>query len=73
VARFLVHGEVDQHGQGLAILGVVLIWLEGAERGLSAGRWQSSVARIAAGGLWVRDGGGEVVLCVRGKVGKLLG
>jgi hypothetical protein len=37
------------------------------------GRWRSSAAGIAAGGLWVRDGGGEVVLCVRGKVGKLLG
>jgi hypothetical protein len=31
------------------------------------------VAGIAAGGLWVRDWGGEVVLCVCGNVRKLLG
>jgi hypothetical protein len=73
VARFLVHGEVDWHVQGLAILGVGLIWLEGAERGLSARRWWSSAAGIVAGGLWVRDWGGEVVLCICGNVRKLLG
>jgi hypothetical protein len=50
-----------------------LIWLEGVARGLSAGRWRSSAAGIAAGGLWVRDWGGEVVLCVRGNARKLLG
>jgi hypothetical protein len=50
-----------------------LIWLEGVGRGLSAGRWRSSTAGIAAGGLWVRDWGGEVVLCVRGFARKLLG
>jgi hypothetical protein len=38
-----------------------LIWLEGARRGLFAGRWWSSAAGIAAGGLWARDWGGEVV------------
>jgi hypothetical protein len=38
-----------------------LIWLEGGERGLSAGRWRSSAAGITAGGLWARDWGGEVV------------
>jgi hypothetical protein len=31
------------------------------------------MAGIAAGGLWVRNWGGEVVLCVRGIVRKLLG
>jgi hypothetical protein len=46
---------------------------EGAERGLSAGRWRSSTAGIATGGLWVRDWGGEVVLCIRGIERKLLG
>jgi hypothetical protein len=50
-----------------------LIWLEGVGRGLSAGRWRSSTAGIAAGGLWVRDWGREVVLCIRGYVRKLLG
>jgi hypothetical protein len=50
-----------------------LIWLEGVGRGLSAGRWRSSAAGIAAGGLWVRDWGGEVVLCIRGFVRKLFG
>jgi hypothetical protein len=37
VARFLVHGEVDQHGQGLAILRVGLIWLAGVGRGVARG------------------------------------
>jgi hypothetical protein len=50
-----------------------LNWLEGVGRGLSAGRWRSSAAGIAAGGLWVRDWGGEGVLCIRGFVRKLLG
>jgi hypothetical protein len=50
-----------------------LIWLEGVGRGLFAGRWRSSTVGIAAGGLWVRDWGGEVVLCVRGFVRELLG
>jgi hypothetical protein len=50
-----------------------LIWLEGVGRGLSAGRWRSSAAGITAGGLWVRDWGREVVLCIRGFVRKLLG
>jgi hypothetical protein len=50
-----------------------LIWLEGVGRGLSAGRWRSSAAGIVAGGLWVRDWGREVVLCVRGFVKELLG
>jgi hypothetical protein len=50
-----------------------LIWLEGVGRGLSAGWWRSSAAGIAAGGLWVREWGREVVLCVRGIARKLLG
>jgi hypothetical protein len=36
-----------------------LIWLEGAGRGLSAGRWRSSAAGIAVGELWARDWGEE--------------
>jgi hypothetical protein len=51
-------------------------WAEGGNargRGLSTGRWRSSTAGIAAGGLWVRDWGGEVVLCVRDIERKLLG
>ena len=50
-----------------------MIWLEGGGSGLSAGRWRSSAVGIAAGGHWVRDWGGEVVLCVRGFVRELLG
>jgi hypothetical protein len=42
-------------------------------RGLSTGRWRSSATGIAAGGLWVRDWGWEVVLRVRGFVRELLG
>jgi hypothetical protein len=38
-----------------------LIWLEGAERGLSAVRWRSSAVGIAVGELWARDWGGGVV------------
>jgi hypothetical protein len=41
--------------------------------GLAGGRGRSSAAGIAAGGLWVRDWGGEVVLRVRGFVRELLG
>jgi hypothetical protein len=41
---------------------VVLFGLAGAGRGLSAGRWRSAAAGIAAGGLWARDWGEEVVL-----------
>jgi hypothetical protein len=37
------------------------------------GRGRSSAAGIAAGGLWVGDGGWEVVLRVRGLVRELLG
>jgi hypothetical protein len=33
----------------------------GGREGLFAGRWRSSAAGIATGGLWVRDWGGEVV------------
>jgi hypothetical protein len=40
---------------------------------LSTGRWRSSAAGIAAGGLWVRDWGWEVVPRVRGLVRELLG
>jgi hypothetical protein len=36
------------------------------------GRWRSSTAGIAAGGLWVRDWGWEVVLRVHGFVRELL-
>jgi hypothetical protein len=77
--RFAAGGPVlGPRGGGLARAGAGdprggLIWLEGAERGLSAGRWWSSATGIAAGGLWVRDWGGEVVLCVCGSVRKLLG
>jgi hypothetical protein len=45
-----------------------LIWLERVGRGLSTGRWRSSAAGIAAGGLWARDWGGKVVFWVRGSV-----
>jgi hypothetical protein len=38
-----------------------LIWLEGAGRGLSAGRWRSSAAGIAVGELQARDWGKKVV------------
>jgi hypothetical protein len=57
VARFSVQGRVVHHGQRLAILKVGSIRPEGVGRGLSTGRWQSSAAGIAAGGLWVRDWG----------------
>jgi hypothetical protein len=55
VTRFLGHEE------GLANLGVGLIWLAGVGRGLSAGRWRSSAAGIAVGELRARDWGGGVV------------
>jgi hypothetical protein len=38
-----------------------LIWLEGARRGLSAGRWRSSAVGIAVGELRARGWGGGVV------------
>jgi hypothetical protein len=41
--------------------------------GLPTGRGWSSAAGIAAGGLWVGDGGWKVVLRVRGHVRELLG
>jgi hypothetical protein len=46
---------------GLANLGVGSIWLEGAGRGLSAGRWRSSAAGIIVGELRARDWGGGVL------------
>ena len=48
-------------GEGLADLGVGSIWLEGAGRGLSVGRWRSSTstAGVAAGELRAGIGVGE--------------
>jgi hypothetical protein len=43
----------------LAILRVGSIRPEGVGRVLSTGRWRSSAAGIAAGGLWVRDWAGK--------------
>jgi hypothetical protein len=48
------------------------IWPEWVGRGLPTGRGRSSAAGIAAGGLWVGDGGRKVVLRVRGYVRELL-
>jgi hypothetical protein len=45
--------------EGLANLRAGSIWLEGAGRGLSAGRWRSSAAGVAAGELWAGIGVGE--------------
>ena len=45
----------------------------GVGRGLPTGRGLSSAAGIAAGGLWVGDGGWKVVLRVRGYARELLG
>jgi hypothetical protein len=59
-------------GRGWRTQGRAQFWLEGVGRGLPAGRWRSSAAGIAAGGLWVRDWGWEVVLRVRGFVRELL-
>jgi hypothetical protein len=73
VTRFSVQGRVVQHGQRLAILRVGSIRPEGVGRGLSTGRWRSSAAGIAAGGLWLRDWGWKGVLWVRGLVRELLG
>ena len=50
-----------------------MIWLEGAGRELSAGRWRSSAAGIAVGELRASDWGGGVVFWVRGNVRKLVG
>jgi hypothetical protein len=49
------------------------IWPEGVGRGLPTGRGRSSAAGIAAGGLWVGDGGWKGVLRVRGYARELLG
>jgi hypothetical protein len=49
------------------------IWPERVGRGLPTGRGRSSTAGIAAGGLWVGDGGWKVVLRVRGHARELLG
>jgi hypothetical protein len=57
----------------LAILKVSLIWPEGVGRGLPTGRGQSSAAGIAAGGLWVGNGGWKVALRVHGYARELLG
>jgi hypothetical protein len=57
----------------LVILMVGSIWLEGVGRGLPTGRGRSSAAGIAAGGLWVGNGGWKVVLRVRGYARELLG
>jgi hypothetical protein len=40
-------------------LGAGSIWLEGAGRGLSAGRWRSSAAGVVAGELQARIGVGD--------------
>jgi hypothetical protein len=73
VARFLVRGRVVQHGRRLAILRVGSIRPERVGMGLPMGRGRSSAVGIAAGGLWVGDGGWKVVLRVRGLVRELLG
>jgi hypothetical protein len=73
VARFLVRGRVFLHGRQLVILMVGSIWPEGVGRGLPTGRGRSSAAGIAAGGLWVGNGGWKVVLWVRGYARELLG
>jgi hypothetical protein len=73
VARFFDQGRVVWHGRRLAIPMVGLIWPERVGRGLPTGRGRSSAAGIAAGGLWVGDGGWKVVLRVRGYVRELLG
>ena len=57
----------------MAILMVSLIWREGVGRGLPTGRGRSSAAGIAAGGLWVGNGGWKAVLRVRGYARELLG
>jgi hypothetical protein len=73
VARFFDQGRVVWHGRRLAIPTVGSIWPERVGRGLPTGRGRSSAAGIAAGGLWVGDGGWKVVLRVRGYVRELLG
>jgi hypothetical protein len=72
VARFFDQGRVVWHGWRLAIPTVGSIWSERVGRGLPTGRGRSSAAGIAAGGLWVGDGGSKVVLRVRGYVRELL-
>jgi hypothetical protein len=57
----------------LVILMVGSIWPEGVGRGLPTGRGRSSAAGIAAGGLWVGNGGWKAVLRVRGYARELLG
>ena len=57
----------------MAIPTVGSIWPERVGRGLPTGRERSSTAGIAAGGLWVGDGGWKVVLRVCGYVRELLG
>jgi hypothetical protein len=72
VARFFDQGRVVWHGWRLAIPTVGSIWSERVGRGLPTGRGRSSAAGIAAGGLWVGDGGWKVVLRLRGYVRELL-
>jgi hypothetical protein len=72
VARFFDQGRVVWYGWRLAIPTVGSIWLERVGRGLPTGRGRSSAAGIAAGGLWVGNGGWKVVLRVRGYVRELL-
>jgi hypothetical protein len=52
-------GALAREGAGEPRVRLDLV--KGDRKGLSAGRWRSSAAGIAAGGLWARDWGEEVV------------